>query len=46
MRADVTDPVRSDGDGLLVVPDGPGSGRAPHEARLADVTVDEVLLHA
>lgn len=45
VRAEVTDPVRCDPDGLLVVPDGPGAGRAPHPARLAEVTVDEVLLH-
>lgn len=43
---DVTEAVTVDDDGLLVVPDGPGCGRSPLPERLAEVTVDEVLLTA
>ena len=43
---DVTDPVVLDGDGRLVVPDGPGCGRTPLPDVLARCTVDEALLSA
>jgi len=43
---DLTDPVRCDPGGLLLVPDGPGIGRTPDPDHLAAATVDEVLLRA
>jgi O-succinylbenzoate synthase len=46
VETDVTDPVVVDDDGLLLVPQGPGCGREPLVDRLAEVTVDEVLLTA
>ncbi len=41
---DVCDPVVLDGAGDLVVPDGVGIGRRPDMTRLAQVTVDEVVV--
>ncbi len=43
---DVTEPVVVDGDGRLVVPDGPGCGRAPLPDALEACAVDSVLLGA
>lgn len=42
--SDIVEPLVLDADGWLVVPDGPGLGRRPDPARLAQVTVDEVIL--
>lgn len=44
VECDVCEPVVTDGAGLLVVPDGAGIGRVPDAARLAEFTVDEVVL--
>lgn len=44
VREDVTDPITTDPAGDLTVPDGPGLGRAPDPGRLAQATVDEVVL--
>lgn len=41
---DVTGPVATTADGMLEVPEGPGVGVAPVEARLTSMTVDEVVL--
>ena len=40
---DVTEPIVAGADGL-VVPGGPGCGRAPDRARLAEVTTDRVVI--
>jgi O-succinylbenzoate synthase len=44
VSSDVCDPLVLDAAGELVVPDGMGLGRVPDPARLAAVTVDEVVL--
>jgi O-succinylbenzoate synthase len=44
VERDVCEPVVTDGTGLLVVPEGAGIGRVPDAARLAEVTVDQVVL--
>ncbi|MEO6628612.1 MAG: enolase C-terminal domain-like protein [Aquihabitans sp.] len=44
VAVDLTDPIELDGEGLLPVPLGPGIGVAPHQDRLADVTIERVLL--
>ena len=41
---DLTEPVVVDGDGRLVVPDGPGIGRVPDPDAVAAVAIDRVLL--
>ncbi len=41
---DLCAPIELDGEGRLVVPQGPGSGRLPDPARLAEVVTDEVVL--
>lgn len=46
VERDITEPVVLDDAGDLVVPDGPGLGRHPDPARLAQCTVDEVVLGA
>jgi O-succinylbenzoate synthase len=46
VERDLCEPVVVDERGRLVVPTGPGSGRVPSEERLAEVTVDEVVLSA
>ena len=44
VERDLCEPIVVDDHGRLVVPTGPGSGRVPSEDRLAEVTVDEVVL--
>jgi O-succinylbenzoate synthase len=44
VEPDVAAPLVLDAGGGLVVPDGPGLGRRPDPDRLAEVTVDEVVL--
>lgn len=43
---DVCEPVELTGDGRVRVPDGPGIGRRPEDARLAALMVDEVIVRA
>jgi O-succinylbenzoate synthase len=43
---DLTEPFVLDDQGMLDVPEGPGLGLVPDRARLAAVTVDEVVLRA
>lgn len=44
VEEDLTDPIEVDGDGWLPVPDGPGIGVVPLEARLAAAVVDRLIL--
>jgi O-succinylbenzoate synthase len=46
VEQDVCERIVTDERGELVVPSGPGSGRRPDPDRVAEVTVDEVVLGA
>jgi O-succinylbenzoate synthase len=44
LAQDITEPIELDGAGHLVVPEGPGTGRAPIAERIAEVATDRLVL--